>query len=59
MTPIGQGPGVAEPAANFIPLPKGQTVNAADLAYCGRCGMEGAAQLTADLTQTISQGSAW
>jgi hypothetical protein len=48
-----------EPVANFIQLPNGQTFNAADLAYYGRCGVQGAAQLTADLTQTINEGAAW
>jgi hypothetical protein len=59
MTPFGNAPGFNEPAANFIQLPNGQTVNAADLAYYGRCGVQGAPQLTADLTQTVNQGSAW
>jgi len=40
-------------------LPNGQTCNAAGLAYYASCGPEGAAQLTADLTQTINQGAAW
>ena len=58
MPPFGQSPGWNEPLANFIQLPNGQTVNAADLAYYGRCGVEGAAQLTADLTATINEGAA-
>jgi hypothetical protein len=58
MPPFGQATGVSEPLANFIQLPNGQTVNAAALAYYGRCGSEGAGQLTADLTQTINEGAA-
>jgi hypothetical protein len=46
------------PLANFIHLPSGQTVNAADLAYYARCGYVGAGQLAADLTQEINQGGA-
>jgi hypothetical protein len=59
MPAFGQDQGWSEPNANFIQLPNGQTVNAADLAYYGRTGVEGAAQLTADLTQTINVGAAW
>jgi len=44
--------------ANFIQLPSGQTVNAADLAYYARCGGGGVMQLAADLTQEINQGGA-
>jgi len=58
MPAFGQATGFTEPLANFIELPNGQTVNAAALAYYGQCGVEGAAQLTADLTQTINEGSA-
>lgn len=57
--PFGVDPGSTEPNANFIELPNGMTVNAADLAYYTRCGGVGAAQLTADLTQTINAGAAW
>jgi hypothetical protein len=56
---FGQDQGWSEPLANFIQLPSGQTVNAADLAYYANCGPEGAAQLTADLTQTVNEGAAW
>lgn len=56
---FGQDSGWTEPLANFIQLPNGQTVNAADLAYYARCGSEGPQQLTADLTQTINEGAAW
>ena len=45
-----------EAKANFIQLPSGQTVNAADLAYYARCGGSGVQQLAADLTQEINQG---
>lgn len=58
-TPFGQDAGWNEPLANFIQLPNGQTFNAADVAYYGRCGVQGQAQLVADITQTINQGSAW
>jgi len=44
--------------ANFIQLPSGQTVNAADLAYYAQCGGGGVQQLAADLTQEINQGGA-
>jgi hypothetical protein len=47
-----------EPKANFIQLPSGQTVNAADLAYYAKCGGDGVQQLAADLTQEINQGGA-
>jgi len=57
MPAFGQATGFTEPLANFIQLPNGQTVNAGALAYYGHCGV-GAAQLTADLTQTINEGSA-
>jgi hypothetical protein len=56
---FGQDEGWTEPLANFIQLPNGQTFNAADVAYYARGGSEGAAQLTADITSTINQGSAW
>jgi len=55
---FGQAPGSTEPLANFIELPNGMTVNAADLAYYAKCGNEGVQQLTADLTQEINQGAA-
>jgi len=55
---FGQMPGSTEPLANFIELPNGMTVNAADLAYYAKCGNEGVQQLTADLTQEINQGAA-
>jgi hypothetical protein len=58
LPPFGTTSGCTEPLANFIQLPNGQTVNAAALAYYGRCGVAGAAQLTADLTQTINEGAA-
>ena len=45
--------------ANFIQLPNGQTINAADIAYYSRSGVSSPAQLTADLTQTINEGAAW
>ena len=44
--------------ANFIQLPSGQTVNAADLAYYAKFGGDGVQQLAADLTQEINQGGA-
>ncbi len=44
--------------ANFIQLPSGQTVNAADLAYYAKFGSYGVQQLAADLTQEINQGGA-
>jgi hypothetical protein len=47
-----------EPKANFIQLPSGQTVNAADLAYYAKFGGYGVPQLAADLTQEINQGGA-
>lgn len=56
---FGQDKGWNEPNANFIQLPNGQTFNAADVAYYARCGVQGPAQLTADLTQTINEGAAW
>jgi len=56
---FGQVEGWNEPLANFIQLPNGQTFNAADLAYYANCGDEGAPQLTADITSTINEGSAW
>jgi hypothetical protein len=58
MLPFGQQGG-SVPEANFIQLPNGQTFNAADLAYYTNAGQEGGAQLTADITATINQGSAW
>jgi hypothetical protein len=58
-TPFGQDQGWNEPLANFIQLPNGQTFNAADIAYYANCGSEGGAQLTADITATINEGSAW
>jgi len=58
-TPFGQDEGWSEPQANFIQLPNGQTFNAADVAYYANTGSEGADQLTADITATINQGSAW
>jgi len=58
-TAFGQQQGWTEPLANFIQLPNGQTFNAADVAYYARCSNAGAAQLTADITQTINEGSAW
>ena len=59
MPAFGQGSGFSEPNANFIQLPNGQTFNAADVAYYARCGNQGSDQLTADITATINQGSAW
>jgi hypothetical protein len=58
-TAFGQDQGWSEPLANFIQLPNGQTFNAADIAYYARCGSQGSAQLTADLTGAINEGSAW
>jgi hypothetical protein len=58
MPAFGQDKGWNEPLANFIQLPNGQTFNAADVAYYAKCGSEGAAQLTADITAAINQGSA-
>ena len=58
-TPFGQDQGWNEPLANFIQLPNGQTFNAADIAYYANAGSAGADQLTADITGTINQGSAW
>jgi hypothetical protein len=54
--PFGQDSG---PLANYIQLPNGQTFSAADVAYSAKTGPEGAAQLTANLTQTINEGAAW
>ena len=59
MAPFGQDQGWSEPQANFIQLSNGQTFNAADVAYYAKTGSEGTAQLTADITATINQGSAW
>jgi hypothetical protein len=59
MPAFGQDKGWSEPNANFIQLPDGQTFNAADVAYYAKAGSQGAAQLTADITATINQGSAW
>jgi hypothetical protein len=59
MPAFGQDKGWSEPNANFIQLPNGQTFNAADVAYYARTGSVGAAQLTADITGAINQGSAW
>lgn len=59
LPPFGQDQGSTEPLANFIQLPNGQTFNAADIAYYANCGSEGPAQLTADLTASINEGSAW
>jgi anti-sigma28 factor (negative regulator of flagellin synthesis) len=59
MPAFGQDKGFSEPNANFIQLPNGQTFNAADVAYYAKCGSEGASQLTADITSTINEGSAW
>ena len=59
MTPFGQDPGWTEPVANFIQLPNGQTFNAADIAYYANCGSQGPAQLTADLTSAINEGTAY
>ena len=56
--PFGQEQGNV-PNANFIELPNAQTFNAADVAYYSRAGVQGAAQLTADITQTINEGAAW
>jgi hypothetical protein len=59
MPPFGPTSGWTVPTANFIQLPNGQTVNAASLAFYAKCGAEGTAQLTADLTQDINEGAAW
>ena len=59
MPAFGQEKGYSEPNANFIQLSNGQTFNAADVAYYARTGSEGTAQLTADITATINEGSAW
>ena len=59
MPAFGQDKGWTEPNANFIELPNGQTFIAADVAYYSRCGVQGPAQLTADITQTINEGAAW
>ena len=56
---FGQNIGWSEPNANFIQLPNGQTFNAADVAYYAKSGSVGSAQLTADITSVINQGSAW
>ena len=58
MQAFGQDKGWTEPYANFIQLPNGQTFNAADVAYYAR-NPEGTQQLTAAITQTVNQGSAW
>jgi hypothetical protein len=59
MPPFGQDQGWKEPVANFIQLPNGQTFNAADVAYYAKTSNAGPEQLTADITQTINQGSIW
>ena len=59
MAAFGQVQGWSEPLANFIQLPNGQTFNAADVAYYAKAGPVGSAQLMADITGTINQGSAW
>jgi hypothetical protein len=56
---FGQQQGWNEPLVNFIQPPSGPTFNAADVAYYSKCGSVGARQLTADLTQTINEGSSW
>jgi hypothetical protein len=56
---FGQDAGWTEPMANFIQLPNGQTFNAADVAYYANSPNNGAAQLTADITGTINEGSQW
>jgi hypothetical protein len=55
---FGQDAGWSEPLANFIQLPNGQTFNAANIAYYANCASAGPAQLTADLTGAINEGSA-
>jgi hypothetical protein len=47
-----------EPLANFIQLPTGQTVNAADLCYYAKVGGYSAQVLAAGITQEINQGAA-
>ena len=59
MPAFGQDKGWSEPNANFIQLSDGQTFNAADVAYYAKSGSVGSAQLTADITGAINQGSAW
>lgn len=59
MPAFGQNQGWSEPNANFIQLPNGQTFNAADVAYYARSGVQGPAQLTADITATINEGAMW
>ena len=56
--PFGQDTGWSEPLANFIQLPNGMTVNAADLAYYAKSARSGGAELTADITATINEGAA-
>jgi hypothetical protein len=56
---FGQDSGWTEPLANFIQLPNGQTFNAAELGYYANSGEVSSSQLTANLTQTINEGSAW
>ena len=55
--PFPVSAGWQEPKANFIQLPSGQTVNAADLAYYARCSSS-TPQLYANLTAEINQGGA-
>ena len=45
-----------QPKANFIQMPNGQTVNAADLVGYAQDANVGAAQLTADLTSELNVG---
>jgi hypothetical protein len=59
MKAFGQDVGWSEPNANFIQLPNGQTFNAADLSYFIRNGVHTVPQLTAAITQTVNEGSAW
>jgi hypothetical protein len=56
--PFASSNWATEPKANFIQLPSGQTVNAADLAYYAKVGCSSVYQLAADLTQEINQGGA-
>ena len=55
--PFGTTNAATEQKANFIQLPSGQTVNAADLASYAKDANVGAAQLTADLTSEITAGA--
>lgn len=59
MPAFGQSSGWIEPLANFIELPNGMQVNAADIAYYARYAKQGTKQLAASLTAEINIGAAY